>query len=65
MIDFNFHFDLKAEMLEHLKAMYPELWVKTSLLTMGCYACMWKLYKDGAGHPEKIKDGAQGLLACE
>lgn len=57
-IDFNFHFDSKAKMLKHLKDGYPELWAKTSLLTLGCYAGNWKLYKDGAGRPEKIKYGA-------
>jgi len=57
-IDFNFHFDSKAQMLKHLKGEYPELWAKTSLLTLGCYAGNWKLYKDGAGRPEKIQDGA-------
>lgn len=57
MIDFNFHFDSKAEMLKYLKKRYPELWAKTSLLTLGCYADNWKLYKDGAGRPEKISDG--------
>lgn len=57
VIDFNFHFDSKAEMLKHLKAECSELWAKTSLLTLGCYAGNWKLYKDGAGRPEKIRDG--------
>jgi hypothetical protein len=56
-IDFNFHFDSKAEMLKHLRGEHPELWARTSLLTLGCYAGNWKLYKDGAGRPEKIKDG--------
>ncbi|KAF1927327.1 NAD(P)-binding protein [Didymella exigua CBS 183.55] len=56
-IDFNLHFDSKAEMLKHLKKRYPELWAKTSLLTLGCYAGNWKLYKDGAGRPGKIDDG--------
>jgi hypothetical protein len=56
-INSNFHFDSKAEMLKHLKNGHPEVWEKTSLLTLGCYAGNWKLYKDGAGRPEKITDG--------
>lgn len=56
-IDFNFHVDSKAAMLKYLKKEYPELWAKTSLLTLGCYAGNWKRYKDGAGRPEKISDG--------
>ena len=55
-IDFNFHFNSKAEMLKHQRERYPELWAKTSLLTLGCYAGNWKLYKDGAGRPEKVRD---------
>ena len=43
--------------MKHLKSQYPELWAKTSLLTLGCYAGNWKLYKDGAGRPQKVKDG--------
>ena len=56
-IPFNFHFDSKAEMVTYLKAEYPALWAKTSLLTLGCYAGNWKLYKYGAGRPEKVGDG--------
>lgn len=44
-------------MLEHLKGQYPELWAKTSLLTLGCYAGNWKLFKNRAGRQEKVKDG--------
>ena len=39
-----------------MKMAYPDLWARTSLLTLGCYAGNWKLYKDGAGRPEKMGD---------
>lgn len=53
----NYHFDSKAEMVEYLKKEHPKLKSKTSLLTLGCYADNWKMYKDGAGRPKKIADG--------
>lgn len=56
-IPFNFHFDSKAEMVQYLKEKHPELWARTSLLTLGCYAGNWKLYKGGAGRPEKVSNG--------
>lgn len=55
-ISFNFHFDSKADMVNYLKTEHPELWAKTSLLTLGCYAGNWKLYKERAGRPEKVSD---------
>lgn len=53
----NYHFDPKAVILGYLKKKHPELESKTSLLTLGCYTGNWKLYKDGAGRPKKVRDG--------
>jgi hypothetical protein len=54
LINWNLHFDAKAEATNYLKATYPELWVKTSLLQLGFYANNWK----SSGTPTKQKDGS-------
>jgi uncharacterized protein YbjT (DUF2867 family) len=48
-----YHFDAKAEAEDYLKATYPELSAKTSLLHLGYYANNWKNF----GKPEKQEDG--------
>lgn len=53
----NYHFDSKAEIVAYLKRKYPPLWMKTSLLTLGCYADNWKLYEHGTGRPTKVQNG--------
>ena len=49
----NYHFDAKAEGLDYLKATYPELMEKTSLLMLGYYANNWK-----SSPPRKQEDGS-------
>jgi hypothetical protein len=50
----NKHFDAKAEAVNYLKATYPELWAKTSLLQLGYFASNWKSF---SGTPTKQEDG--------
>jgi hypothetical protein len=54
LIKGNLHFDAKAEAKNYLKATYPELWAKTSLLQLGYYANNWKSF---SGTPTKQEDG--------
>ncbi|CAO2651638.1 Nn.00g042080.m01.CDS01 [Neocucurbitaria sp. VM-36] len=53
-ITWNLHFDAKAEAVNYLKATYPDLWAKTSLLQLGYYANNWKSF---SGTPKKQEDG--------
>jgi hypothetical protein len=55
-ITFNLHFDAKWAQVEYLKATYPELWKKTSLLQLGVFASNWKM--PGAHAPVKQQDGS-------
>ena len=50
----NYHFDAKAEAVYYLKATYPKLMAKTSLLMLGYYANNWKSF---IGAPKKREDG--------
>jgi hypothetical protein len=49
------HFDAKAEAVNYLKASYPELWAKTSLLQMAYYVTNWRSF---SGTPKKQDDGS-------
>jgi hypothetical protein len=49
------HFDAKAEAVNYLKATYPELWAKTSLLQMAYYVTNWRAF---SGTPKKQADGS-------
>ena len=49
------HFDAKAEAVNYLKATYPELWAKTSLLQMAYYVTNWRSF---SGTPKKQDDGS-------
>ncbi|KAG9250041.1 uncharacterized protein F5Z01DRAFT_731162 [Emericellopsis atlantica] len=42
-IQYNLHFDSKWAAVEYLKATYPALWAKTSLLQLGIFASNWKV----------------------
>jgi hypothetical protein len=55
LIKWNLHFDAKAEATNYLKATYPDLWAKTSLLQLGYYANNWK---SSSGTPVKQQDGS-------
>jgi hypothetical protein len=55
LIKWNLHFDAKAEATNYLKATYPGLWAKTSLLQLGYYANNWKTF---SGTPMKQEDGS-------
>jgi hypothetical protein len=49
------HFDAKAETVNYLKATYPELWAKTSLLQLAYYVTNWRSF---SGTPKKQEDGS-------
>ncbi|KAF1962021.1 NAD(P)-binding protein [Byssothecium circinans] len=59
-VTFNLHFDAKWKVVEYVKATYPELWAKTSLLQLGLYASNWKI-PGGLGVPKKVEGGGYVL----
>lgn len=54
-ITYNLHFDVKWAAIEHLKASYPHVWEKTSLLQLVIFLSNWKAFP--YARPQKQSDG--------